>query len=50
MSMDMNLVRTFVTVFQQNSFTRAAEVLDVSQPAVSMSIRRLEAQVGATCL
>lgn len=46
--MDMNLVRTFVTVFQQNSFTRAAEVLDVSQPAVSMSIRRLEAQVGAT--
>lgn len=46
--MDMNLVRTFVTVFQQNSFTRAADILSVSQPAVSMSIRRLESQVGGT--
>ncbi|MGL6257894.1 LysR family transcriptional regulator [Vibrio sp. WXL210] len=44
----MNLVRTFVTVYQQNSFTRAADILDVSQPAVSMSIRRLEASIGTT--
>lgn len=46
--MDMNLVRTFVTVYQQNSFTRAADLLNISQPAVSMSIRRLESELGVT--
>ncbi|WP_394241503.1 LysR family transcriptional regulator [Vibrio astriarenae] len=46
--MDMNLVRTFVTVYQQNSFTQAADLLNISQPAVSMSIRRLESELGVT--
>ncbi len=45
-SMDMNLVRTFVTVYQQRSYTRAADVLDISQPAVSMSIKRMETDLG----
>ena len=44
--MDLNLVRTFISVYQNKSYTRASESLGVSQPAVSMAIRRLEEQVG----
>lgn len=44
--MDLNLARTFVLVFQHQSFTKAAEILGVSQPAVSKAIRKLESDVG----
>ncbi|PSW17649.1 LysR family transcriptional regulator [Photobacterium sanctipauli] len=44
--MDMNLIRTFVSVYQHQSYTRAAENLGLTQPAVSMAIKRLEAEVG----
>ncbi|WP_087018223.1 LysR family transcriptional regulator [Thaumasiovibrio subtropicus] len=46
--MDMNLIRTFVAVYQQGSFTRAADYLGVSQPAVSMAVRRLENEIGTS--
>lgn len=38
---DLNLFVVFETVFSQRSLTRAAEVLHVSQPAVSNSLSRL---------
>ncbi|MDE0212267.1 MAG: LysR family transcriptional regulator [Boseongicola sp.] len=37
-----DLLRSFVTVVDQGSFTRAAGVLGRTQPAVSLQIRRLE--------
>ncbi|MET0520176.1 MAG: LysR family transcriptional regulator [Burkholderiaceae bacterium] len=42
--MDMNLrqVRAFVTVAQLRSFTRAAELMHLSQPALTVQIRKLE--------
>ena len=40
-------LRVFMMVAQENSFTRAAQHLGVSQPAVSQNIAELEKQVGA---
>lgn len=40
-------LRYFVTVADELQFTRAAELLFVSQPALSKQIRMLERQVGA---
>ncbi|MFE0727596.1 LysR family transcriptional regulator [Streptomyces antibioticus] len=44
--MDLALLRTFVTVHRAGSFTRAAALLGLSQPAVTSQIRTLERQVG----
>ncbi|WKX71536.1 LysR family transcriptional regulator [Streptomyces sp. XD-27] len=44
--MDLSLLRTFVTVHRAGSFTRAAALLGLSQPAVTAQIRTLERQVG----
>ncbi|MDQ0933998.1 LysR family transcriptional regulator [Streptomyces turgidiscabies] len=44
--MDLALLRTFVTVHRAGSFTRAAALLGLSQPAVTSQIRILEQQVG----
>lgn len=40
--MDLAALRTFVTVAEFASFSRAAEALHVAQPAVSAQIKRLE--------
>jgi len=47
--MDLNLreIRAFVAVAQTGSFTRAAARLNVSQPALTVQIRRLEETLGA---
>ncbi len=47
--MDLNLreLRAFVTVAQAGNFTRAAARLNLSQPALTVQIRRLEQTVGA---
>src|SRR5690242_17658064 len=47
--MDLNLrdLRAFVAVAQTGSFTRAASKLNLSQPALTVQIRRLEETVGA---
>ena len=44
--LDPDVLKTFVTVAELGSFTRAAEVVYRSQAAVSMQIKRLESTVG----
>lgn len=44
--LDIEVVRTFVAVFESSSFTRAAALLGRTQPAVSLQVRRLEEQLG----
>jgi DNA-binding transcriptional LysR family regulator len=43
-------LRAFAAVVEQGSFTRAAEQLYLSQPAISAHVRRLEATLGAPLL
>jgi DNA-binding transcriptional LysR family regulator len=44
--MDINQLEVLVAVAQEKSFSRAAEILNRTQPAVSQAIRRLEQEVG----
>ena len=46
MDIDPVLLRAFVAVSETGGFTRAARRLNLTQPAVSHQIRRLEEQVG----
>lgn len=48
--MNVQQLRTFVTVVDEGSFSEAARVLGVSQPAVTMQIQALESDIGATLL
>ncbi|MBO1414041.1 LysR family transcriptional regulator, partial [Streptomyces sp. FH025] len=48
--MELRQLQYFVTVAQHGSFTRAAELLHLSQPGVSAQIRRLERELGQTLL
>lgn len=50
--MDMNLrqARAFVAVAHLGSFTRAAKLLNLSQPALTVQIRKLEEFLGARLL
>lgn len=41
-----DLLRTLVAVVDQRSFTKAAQTLGVTQPAVSAQIKRLQAMLG----
>ncbi|MEC6814607.1 LysR family transcriptional regulator [Photobacterium toruni] len=43
--MDLNLIRTFMAVYQCQSYTKAAESLELTQPAVSAAIKRLEIEI-----
>jgi DNA-binding transcriptional LysR family regulator len=44
--LDLNLLRVFDAVFVSQSVSRAAELLDMSQPAVSQGLGRLRAVLG----
>src|SRR5438034_706825 len=44
--MDINQLEVLVAVAREKSFSRAAETLHRTQPAVSQAIRRLEAELG----
>jgi DNA-binding transcriptional LysR family regulator len=45
--MDIDQIRTFVTISQLKSFSRAADVLHRSQPAISRRIELLSEELGA---
>ena len=45
---NLHHLRIFYTVATSESFSRAAEKLDVSQPAVSMQVRKLEEALGVS--
>ena len=44
--MDINQLEVLVTVARERSFSRAAEVLSRTQPAISQAVRRLEEEIG----
>src|SRR5690349_11597890 len=44
--MEMHPLRVFLTVASEKSFSRAAEKLLRTQPAISLSIQRLESELG----
>ncbi len=46
--MDLNLVRTFLVVAECLSYTKAAERMQLTQPAISSAIKRLEKHYGQT--
>lgn len=43
--MDLKQIRYFITVCEQHSFSRAVDILDVSQPSLSRQIQLLEAEL-----
>jgi DNA-binding transcriptional LysR family regulator len=45
--LDLHKLRIFVTVAQQGNFTRAAELLHMTQPTVSQQLAALESQLNA---
>ena len=42
-----DLLRTFVAIYQLGSFTRAAHLFELTQPAVSAHMKKLESLIGA---
>lgn len=46
MAIDVRLLTPFLAVAERLSFTRAADALNVSQPRLSLLIKKLEEQVG----
>jgi len=48
LDLPLNQLRTFVKVARLLSFTRAAAELDLTQPAVSSHVRKLERAIGQT--
>ncbi len=46
LNFDWNLLRTFVVIMQKQSISRAAVALNLTQPAVSTALQRLEMQLG----
>jgi DNA-binding transcriptional LysR family regulator len=50
MPLNLHLLRLFAAVARHRSFSRAAEALHLSQPAVSKGVRDFEAQIGSRLL
>ncbi|KAB2333086.1 LysR family transcriptional regulator [Cytobacillus depressus] len=44
--MDIRQLRYFITVVQEQSYSKAANILHISQPSLSNAIRKLETAVG----
>src|SRR5688500_18918859 len=50
MAINLNALRVFTAVVERGGFSRAADALRISQPAVSKAVRELERQVGIALL
>ena len=50
MEVELRHLRAFVAVAASNSFTRAADRLFITQPALTRTIRQLESLVGAALI
>jgi DNA-binding transcriptional LysR family regulator len=50
MSLNLHLLRLFATVVRAGSFSRAADILHISQPAISKGVRDFELQIGCRLL
>ncbi|MBK1849754.1 LysR family transcriptional regulator [Marinobacter sp. 1-4A] len=48
--MDSNALKAFITIVDQGSFSEAAELLHLSQPAISKRLAALENQLGETLI
>ncbi|TDK41205.1 LysR substrate-binding domain-containing protein [Antarcticimicrobium luteum] len=48
--MDIRQLRYFVAIVEQGSFSRAAVILHVAQPALSLHVRNIEAELGTSLL
>jgi Transcriptional regulator len=48
--MDIRQLRYFITIVEQGSFSAAAAVLNVAQPALSIHLRNMEAALGLPLL
>ncbi|MBW7457369.1 LysR family transcriptional regulator [Paenibacillus sepulcri] len=48
--MEIRMIKTFLAIMQHGSFLKAAEVLQYSQPTVTMHIKKLEQEVGVELL
>jgi DNA-binding transcriptional LysR family regulator len=48
--MELHQIRYFLSVCEHGSFSRAAEACDVSQPAMTAAIKKLEAEIGSPLL
>ncbi|WIW48074.1 LysR family transcriptional regulator [Bradyrhizobium sp. 62B] len=49
-NLDIDLIRSFVTIVSLGNFTRAARTLGLQQSTISLQIRRLEQMVGGKLL
>lgn len=48
--MDLRQLRYFVAIVEQGSFSKAAAALNVAQPALSLHVRNMEADLGTSLL
>lgn len=48
--MDIRILKYFLTVAREESITRAAEVLHITQPTLSRQLTQLEEGWGRSCL
>ena len=48
MNINFELYRIFYTVANQGNITKASEILNISQPAISKAIKNLEQQLGGS--
>lgn len=48
--MDIKQIRYFLGVLEAKSFTKAADLLHVAQPAIGMQVRKLEEELGVQLL
>ena len=47
--MEWNQLQKFMVVAKEENFSRAAEILNMTQPSLSQTIKRLEEELDFSC-